>query len=134
MTPETIAAAGGQPGAEGARQADLEQPQQVGAEQCRHHHHEADEADALELDAPADRPLGGPQQAAHGRQQPEGGEDAGAGGEELLAHLGLLPVLLLQHRAELERQHRQHAGHQVEDEAAEQRRPQQPEQGLALAG
>ena len=41
---------------------------------------------------------------------------------------------MLQHSSQLERQHRQHAGHQVEDQAAEQRRPQQPEQRMALVG
>jgi len=100
------------------------QPQQVGAKQQGHRHHEADETGALELDPPADGALGRAQQAAHGRQHPEGGEDTGAGGEELLAHLALLALLLLQHGAEFQGQHRQHAGHQVEDETAEQRRPQ----------
>ena len=128
---EPLAAAGGEASAEIAGQADFEQPQQVGAKQQGHRHHEADEAGALELDPPADGALSRAQQAAHGRQHPEGGNDPGAGGEELLAYLSLFALLLLQHGTQFQGQHRQHAGHQVEDEAAEQRRPQQPDERLA---
>ncbi len=134
VTAEAVAAAGGKAGAEGAGQADLEQPQQVGAKQQGDQHHQADKTGALELDAPADGPLRGAQQAAHGRQHPEGGDDPGAGGEELLAYRSLFTLLMLQHSSQLERQHRQHAGHQVEDQAAEQRCSQQPEQRMTLVG
>ena len=127
---EPLAAAGGEASVEIAGQPYLEQPQQVGAKQQGHRHHEADETGALELDPPADRPLCGAQQAAHGRQHPEGGNYPGAGGEELFAHASLFALLLLQHGAEFQGQHRQHAGHQVEDETAEQRRPEQPEKWL----
>ncbi|MNO60830.1 hypothetical protein D3C76_514580 [compost metagenome] len=133
VTPQALAAAGGQAGIEVARQPQLEQPQQVGAEQRRHHHHEADKPDALELDPPADRPLGGAQQGAHQCQRPEGDQNAGTGRQELQAHRAALPALELQHGSQLEGQHRQHAGHQIENEPPQQRGSQQPEQRAAAA-
>ena len=92
-------------------------------------HHQADKPRVLELNAPAQRRPGQLQRRDHRRQQRKGEQDPRAGRQK--AQPDLAPVRTgMQHRAELHPQHRQHAGHQIEDQTTEQRK----QQHLAQAG
>ena len=74
----------------------------------------------LELDAPADDPAGLFHRDERGGENDEGCDDAGRGSEEAAPRRRPLAGMADQPQ-HLQRQHRQHAGHEVEDQAAEER-------------
>jgi hypothetical protein len=115
--------------------ADLEYTGQVQADgghhigQCRDHHR------LLQLEAPAQREAGAAQRERQAADRGEAHQHAQRVPER--AGLGVATAApALGQRQRLERQHRQHAGHQVQDQAAAQRQQQGEQQrrgcGLAL--
>ncbi|MDU1804236.1 MAG: hypothetical protein E6813_12395, partial [Bradyrhizobium sp.] len=120
-TPRYPGAAGGRHPANGCRgKQHLDYPEQIQREEKGDGNHYADKPGILELDPPAQRGAGELEYHHHQRQQGKRGQDARAGGQK--AQPDPAPIGPgLQHRAELHAHHRQHAGHQVENDAAEQR-------------
>ena len=111
------------------RQGDLEQAPQVEAEEHHHHGEEGDEARLLELHPPAHRRPGRARRDGGQRQGPERGQDARRGRERAAHHLGAAVPGAAHQAEDLEREHRQHARHGVEDEPAEQGEQQRDGRG-----
>jgi hypothetical protein len=100
---------------------DLEQAQQVAGEESQQHHHEDEEQRLLELDAPADRAAGGLEGNQAAGENEEGEQDTRCRGQEPESDLAAAGAPMADDREDFQRQHRQHAGHDVQDQAAEQR-------------
>ena len=115
------------------RQRDLEQPPEVEAEEHHHHGEEGDEAGVLELHPPAHRRAGRVRRHRHQRQRQERGEDAGRRRQRPAHHLGAAVAGAAHQAEDLEREHRQHAGHGVEDQPAEQGEQQRDARGCRRA-
>ena len=116
-----------------AGQGELEEPEEVQREGGQQERHPGQEERLLELDAPTDREPGALQgQSAQGQDQ-EGDQDARRRGEETQAHLRTGLAALGSDRQQFEGEHRQDAGHDVQDQAAEQREQQDREKPLTAA-
>ena len=119
----------------GQERAELEQTGQVQADQGEQRRQRRHHAGALQLEAPAQAFAGGAQGQQQRTQRGEGQNHAGGVGQAAEA-VGA-PVIGVAGEADhLDGQHREHAGHQVQDQATEQRTQQHQHQrrGAACGG
>ena len=121
MAAQPVPVMGGQRRVQIGREAQVEQAEQVGAEQQRHQHHKADKPRILELNAPAERVIAEAQQRHQQGQRHKRGDDTQRRCQELQPYAAPIAPLHLQDGAELDTQYRQDARHQVEDQPARQR-------------
>ena len=105
-------------------QRDLEESPHIEGKEDDDYRQEGDEAGLLELDAPAHGRAGPRREDRRQGQRPERHEDAGTGGQSAGHEVGASLMGGLHQAEDLQRQHRQHAGHGVEDEPAEDRQQQ----------
>ena len=100
-------------------QPDVEETPKVAGEEDDHQGHGDKEPGLLELDAPADRQARRLDRRQDGGEKEEGTDDARRRGNEAQAHGAALAAAVADDAEQLDRQHRQDAGHEVEDQAAE---------------
>ncbi len=121
------------PGGHARRQPDLEQAEQVAREQRQQHHHESQEQRLLELNAPADRAAAGLERDQPAGEDDEGEQDARRRSQESETNMAAARAAVVDDREQLQGQHRQHAGHDVQDQPAEQRQAQDRDQAEGRA-
>ena len=106
--------------------ADREHAREAQSDRQQHVYENRDEGRLLKLEAPAQRLAGRAQRDHEQADRGERGQHAGGVPERVAAGLGQAFAALGQ-ADDLEREYRQHAGHQVEDDAAEQGEQQRRE-------
>ena len=107
-----------------AGQADLEEAEEVRCEQRHQKRHGDQEGGLLELDAPAHGEAGGLDRDGGPGEHHERGHDPRRRGQEGAAHGPSLTPTHGDDTEELDGEDRQHAGHEVEDQTAEERQCQ----------
>ena len=113
------------------RKADLEQAEEIGRKERDHDRHEDEEDGLLELDPPADGLAGETEPGNTGGKHEEGDEYARRGSEETGPYLAPVAPAVSHGGNQLQRENREHAGHQVEDQPARHREQEdQPERPL----
>ena len=83
----------------------------------------------LELDSPPHCPPGNANSRQTACQQHEAADDAGCASQKPQAHLALSNAGSINHRRQFERQHRQHARHEVQDQPAQKGNQRNPHKG-----
>ena len=112
------------------RRADLEDAEETQAEHEDNDRQDDDEGRRLELESPAQLLSPGPQGDQDGRQREKGDQDARGEDHAVAAGLCRVVARLVDEPEHLDGQHGEDAGHQVEDQAADEGE----EQGLPQAG
>jgi hypothetical protein len=103
------------------RQPDLELPCQRQAEKEKQPGHQRQKYRRLKLESPAQRRPRRAQPQQHGHQHPERDENASGVDESMGAQLVPLLAAGVDQRQTLEKEHREDAGHEVQEQAAEKR-------------
>lgn len=109
----------GEPSGGGGRQKQLKRTKQVQREEKGHGNHQPNKPRVLELDAPAQRRTGEFQNGYHRGQQHKGGQNTRTGRQKTQPDFPRVRTRL-QDAAELHAHYRQYAGHQVQDQTAQQ--------------
>ena len=104
----------------GERESDFELAGEGEAEEEEQCGHQREKYGRLELESPAEVRAGRAETEQQGHQRPEGNENAGGVDESVGAQLMPLMVARLHQRQTLDEEHREDAGHEVEDESAEE--------------
>ena len=115
-----------------ARRRNLEQAPEIGREQQQQEQHRREEDRLLELDAPADRHAGLRRRDRRAGQQPEGKDDCPRRDRQEFRPRPATPRPAKPgNMHELDAQHRQHAGHEIEDDAAGKRQRQDDSEAVS---
>ena len=113
----------------GQSAADFKYTREVQADRHQEIDHERDEQRRLQLKAPTDLLAAGAQHQQHDGQREHRADDAGREYESLHANRGRMLLRMLDQADGLDRQHRKHAGHQIEDQPAEDGEQHEHRQG-----
>ena len=118
----------------GARQPHAEHPEEAEAQDEDEDGHDRHEAGILELEAPADLLAAVLEQDDEGGQDQEGGHDPPGEGQAQMAGAAALLAGLGDQAQDLEGDHRQHAGHEIEYQPPQRREKQVERQGAGETG
>jgi len=112
----------------GGRQADLEKSAQVECEDKQESRHAENEARRLQLKPPAELRTAGAQHQQHRGQRPERKQHAEREDEPVQGDFPAVAARLVHEAEDLDAEHRENAGHEIEDEAADEGEEQRSEQ------
>jgi len=101
-------------------------PQQVQPDPEKQRSQQRDHQGACTLKAPAQLRAPGAQRDQYAGQQHEARHRTGGKGEPVSAQRRIAAMAVLHQRQQLQRQHREHAGHQVQDQAPEKKHSPAP--------
>ena len=100
-------------------QRDFEEPGEVARENRQQRGHQDEKGGMLKLQAPPDRKSGRLEKQHCGGEQQKGADDAGGAGEKTAPDRRARPTGMRGNGEEFDRQDRQNAGHEIEDEPPE---------------
>ena len=107
---------------------ELERSEQICRKDEQDSDHHRKKQRALKLQTPPDAEACRLERPEDERQAPHEGHDAGAGSDETEPDTGCVVIGVFEHRRHLDGQHRQHAGHHIQDQSAQQRDRGNPDQ------